>query len=166
MRRAHHERRVQRLLFALAVLCLMLLAGCSALKRLDQVLYPSETTEAADLPQRVPVTSTPVAEPSHTPALAPTFTRLAHTPTAKPIPPIEPTSPPEPETGLHLVFDQGGSIYRGGYLGREPQEVANVLQLEAWDFCRGLLAMARGGSLEIIDLNRGTLASFEARVEG
>ena len=166
VRRTYRECRARRLLLSLMVLCLSSLAGCDAFRRFDRVLYPTATEEAADLPQRAPVPSTPVARPSRTPTLAPAFTQPAPTHTAKAIPPVEPTSAPKPGIGLHLVFAQGGGIYRGDYLGREPAEVASVPQLEAWDFCRGVLAIARGGGLDIIDLNRGSLASYEAGIEG
>lgn len=142
---------------ALVTLCLYLLSGCGLVDRVSEVLYPPTPT-AKEPPTTAPLAPEPSATawPADTPTVPPTAAS-----------PPEPLSPPTPEVReeQQLVYAMGGIIYRGDYLGREVSEVASVPQLEAWDFAEGMLAIARGRSLEIIDLYRGSLYGAQIETE-
>ncbi|MBC7237214.1 MAG: hypothetical protein H5T69_15335, partial [Chloroflexi bacterium] len=124
-----------------------------------QPVQPTVVTPEPSLP----------TEPAPTLTLAPTFTLPAPTqagqPSATTVPPSA-TPGPKPDEAQHLVFVQGGSVYRGDYFGADPIEVAAVAQLEDWDFHRGLLAMARSASVYVINLLAGTLKEFRLTLEG
>ncbi|MBM3190023.1 MAG: hypothetical protein FJZ90_15030 [Chloroflexi bacterium] len=147
---------------AVVLLSVCLLTGCTLVDRLSERLYPS-TAMPEEAPTQVAV-EPPVEEPTSTPPLTDTPTPPALTATPPPEPP--PTATPEPERNQQLVYARGGIIYRGDYFGREAVEAASVPQLEAYDFSQGMLGIARGRSLEIIDLLRGSLFGVQIPSEG
>ena len=150
--------------WVLLVVCLLLLTGCDMMDDLGDVLYPTETI--AGPAERTPLPSAPASEPTAATTYGPTFTWPAPTLTPVPLATRPPTPMPIPDKGLHLVFARGTGIYRGNYMGQEPIEVASVPQLESWAFHRGVLAIARGRTLDVIDLVKGTLNSFDLELGG
>jgi len=166
-----HPLRHLRIWFALtAILVAFIITGCSAMDQLSEALYPTEALGGRTaLPQHSLQPVTPLPKPSATPLPAPTFTWPVPTHTPIPQPPKPPSATPAKPTveagpKQHLIFAKEGSIYRGNYWGDAPIEVALVPQLEAWAFATGKLAIARGKSIELIDLSKGTLQAFNAQV--
>ena len=143
---------------ALLIVCLPVLTSCSGLfGDLNEALYPTATPAAEA--QRTAAIMTPIAQPTATIEPAATSTPEGNT--------VAPATPAPPmDKGQHLVYVQGGSVYRSGYLGENPVEAATVPQLEAWDFFEGQIALAGGIDLQIIDLNTGGLISLIVPAEG
>ena len=161
MRRIHRYRNIQIWALFIVASWLVLSTGCSLLGDLNDTLFPSPTTEGTKPPDRTAIPSTPIGQETPAPTLASTTTWPAPTQTTQPAPSMSPTAIPQADKGQYLVYAQGGGIYRGDYLGANPIEVASVPRLEAWDFHQGALAMARGSNVDVIDLNRGSLSSFQ-----
>ena len=164
-------RRAVRLCgLGLFIVWLFVGAGCQAMRDLNEVLYPTHTpipaaSSTAALPTHAPqpTASPPPVGTATAPVVAPSSspTRAGPTQTPPAPPPAPPTLSPQAAEGDHLVFAEGGAIYRGDYYGGDPVEIASVPELEAWDFYQGVLAIARGDQVEIIDLNQGVLQGFE-----
>ena len=167
----------------LFILALAAISGCSAVDRLEGMLYPSPTPapEQRAEPTLAPATPADVPAEGEPTAAKPTATAVADAEPAEPEPTVPATSEPQPTGGVqpapsepvqtvdsdqHLVYAINSGIFRGDYLGAEPEEVASVLQLEAYDFFSGSLAIARGLDVEVIDLNRSLLQGIEVEVEG
>jgi hypothetical protein len=138
------------------------LCGCSALDRVSDLLYPSATTVASAPKLPTPGQPTMIALPATLvpPSPAPTHTALPET-----LPATAPALAPTPSEGYHLVYAQGGSIFRAGYLGQEPVEIASVPQLESWDFAQGVLAAAQGRALDLINLQAGQHLALEIEID-
>ena len=155
---------------ALVLLWSLCLGGCAGLDQLTDVLYPTPSVEEGS-PQPLPtdtLTATLPAEPQE-PTTGPTLASTS-TPAEAPETPPASTTPsqstpePKPQKEHSLVYAHDGQIYGGDYFGQEPSEIASVPRLGAWDFVGGFLATARGGHLDIVDLNQGKLHSVE--IEG
>jgi len=131
-------------------LCLVLLSGCSALiGDAREALYPTDTPQPA--PQATKVVKPPTKQATAAVPVMPSPTSEGNA-----VAPATPT--PVEDKGLHLVYALDETLYRGGELGEDPQQVGLVPRLEAWDWHDGLLAMASAVDLMLLDLNRGTLS--------
>jgi hypothetical protein len=146
----------------LAVLLTMsALCGCNRLlNRLEGVLYPTD----------VVVTPTEAGpEPSATAAAAPDEPTLTpgptYTPAVPPMPPTrtEPSATQAPTGGDAMVYTRGAVVYRGDLVGANPVEAAIVPQLDTWAFQDGVLAIALGRAIELVDLNAGRTRSLQVR---
>jgi len=179
MRRNDRLGHVRLLSLLLMLFCVSLLAGCRQVDQLSEALYPTEPVKMITLTADTPVPPTPMVNLTPMPKQAPTWTPILQ-PTslsAKPSvpgtgpsvsgtgPPMPPTPLPQPDMSQQLTFVQGGSLYRGDYFGLEAVEVASVPQLDAWDFYHGVVAVARGASLDIIDLVEGSFKSFQLQMD-
>jgi len=151
----YRRSRIRPVVLSVAILVLTLMASCTTVvDHLSEALYPTRSLGPTEPSSRTVKAATSVTQATSQPTLAPTRTPVSQVN-------VSPTLGPPPEEGQYLVFCRGGSIYRGGYFGEDATEVASVPPLEAWDFWQGLLATTQGTNLDIIDLKKGSLASFQ-----
>lgn len=151
-------------LTALAMLALAaLVSGCDMMGEIDDVLYPTATL-GGESPQATALPVTPAGEPPAIPTAGPTLTWPAPTHTPLPNPPVPPTPVPPPSVAHQMVFALNGGIYRGDGMGASAIEVASVPDLAAWGWADGVLAIAEGRHVDIIDLNVGQHVGFDVNV--
>ncbi len=120
---------------------------------------PEPTKEIAQQP---PVdVSTPSAD-SATPLPAPATESAS--PTRTPESTAAPAVTPRQENSEGLVFLDGETVYRGAYLGENPESVAVAPDFERQAFRRGILAVAQGDTVELLDLASDTLVGTKLEV--
>ncbi|MHB1295445.1 MAG: hypothetical protein ACYC4R_10680 [Anaerolineae bacterium] len=124
-----------------AVLLATILAGCQAV---EQALYPGE----AALTPAAGGTAVVAPEPSAPPAEAAT---------SQPTPNDTPMSSAAPDAALVYLLD--GSVYRGATPDDPVSKAIQVPAGSSYALAGGLLATAREGALDVLDLGRGEVRS-------
>ncbi len=164
MRRTHRFGMILALLFGIALLT-ALLTGCSALDELEESLYPTSAPDSGTSAQ-LPSETAPANQLAASEAAAPTLTWPAPTSTqaqaTEQMPPAIPTVAPS----QRLVFMYDGNVYTGDFLGANPAEAASAPQPETWAFRDGVIALAQGRNVDVIDLVGSGQASFQVNVPG
>ena len=153
------------------LICLGLsLVGCALTNRPRQtpqlMATPTGLAIASSTVTPAPAESEATPNPAQTsgPATAPPSpqTQPTQTPTRQPI--LPPTQTPLAEE-QRLIYARDGHIFQGDYLGGQPSEVVSLPPWEYWSFHQGLLALARGPNVEVIDLQRGSYSAFRVYTE-
>ena len=153
------------------LICLGLsLVGCALTNRPRQtpqlMATPTGLAIASSTVTPAPAESEATPNPAQTsvPATAPPSpqTQPTQTPTGRPI--LPPTQTPVAKE-QRLIYARDGHIFQGDYLGGQPSEVVSLPPWEYWSFHQGLLALARGPNVEVIDLQRGSYSAFRVYTE-